>query len=170
MDLYDQIHQCSLQYLNNIGCLVQFDETPRMPTKRAVHIFSLCYFCYLKMESLLNKLAETEVPESQEGKGALVMKLKQRLIEQIKTMLFNNTTSVVGGEDVRELFKTFQKNILSVNPLYGRSDEEIWKLQRKLEGVGAPLGDSSENSQLLELLLHEKFHLPNGKRHPISIP
>lgn len=38
-----------------------------------------------------------------------------------------------------------------------RSDDEIRKQQRKLEGVAAPLGDSSENSQLLQKLLYESY-------------
>lgn len=115
------------------------------------------------MGKQLAVLAETEVPESQEGKGALVMKLKQQLIEQLKTMLFNNTTDSIGGEGVRDLFKSFQKEILSVDPLKDRTDQDIWQLLKKLEGVGAPLGDSSENTQLLQLLLYEKFNTSAGK-------
>ena len=38
-----------------------------------------------------------------------------------------------------------------------RSDDEIRHRQKKLEGVAAPLGDSSENSQLLQKLLYEKY-------------
>ena len=38
-----------------------------------------------------------------------------------------------------------------------RRDDEIRKQQRKLEGVAAPLGDSSENSQLLQKLLYESY-------------
>ena len=38
-----------------------------------------------------------------------------------------------------------------------RSDDEIRKKQMKLEGVAAPLGDSSENSQLLQRLLYEEY-------------
>ena len=38
-----------------------------------------------------------------------------------------------------------------------RSDDEIRKQQRKLEGVAAPLGDSSENSLLLQKLLYESY-------------
>ena len=53
-----------------------------------------------------------------------------------------------------------------MDPLALRNDEEIRRQQRKLEGVGAPLGDSSENSQLLQKLLYEKYQ---GKRKIIDI-
>ena len=46
---------------------------------------------------------------------------------------------------------------IQVNPLYLRSDNEIREKQEKIEGVAAPLGDSSENSQLLQKLLYEKY-------------
>ena len=46
---------------------------------------------------------------------------------------------------------------IQVNPLYLRSDEEIREKQEKIEGVAAPLGDSSENSQLIQKLLYEKY-------------
>lgn len=38
-----------------------------------------------------------------------------------------------------------------------RNDDDIRKQQKKLEGVAAPLGDSSENSQLLQKLLYEEY-------------
>ena len=38
-----------------------------------------------------------------------------------------------------------------------RSDDDIKKQQGKLEGATAPLGESSENSQLLQKLLYEKY-------------
>ncbi|KAJ7393238.1 hypothetical protein OS493_006207 [Desmophyllum pertusum] len=46
-----------------------------------------------------------------------------------------------------------------------RDDDEIRKQQKKLEGVAAPLGDSSENSQLLQKLLYEDYtgYQRNGK-------
>ena len=44
-----------------------------------------------------------------------------------------------------------------MDPLELRNDGEIRRQQRKLEGVAAPLGDSSENSQLLQRLLYEKY-------------
>lgn len=44
-----------------------------------------------------------------------------------------------------------------MDPLVLRSDDEIRTQQKKLEGVAAPLGDSSENSQLLQKLLYEKY-------------
>ena len=46
---------------------------------------------------------------------------------------------------------------IQVNPLYLRSDNEIREKQEKIEGVAAPLGDSSENSQLLQKLLYQKY-------------
>lgn len=115
-----------------------------------------------EVEEELKSLADSEVPESSEGKGALVMKVKQNLITQLKTLLFNNTSNITGGEQVRELFNKFQKAIYKVDPLALRSDEEIRRQQRKLEGVAAPLGDSSENSQLLQKLLYEKYTSKTG--------
>ena len=38
-----------------------------------------------------------------------------------------------------------------------RNDDDIKNQQRKLEGATAPLGESSENSQLLQKLLYEKY-------------
>ena len=51
----------------------------------------------------------------------------------------------------------FCKNLSKVNPLEMRNDDEIRRQKRKLEGVAAPLGDSSENSQLLQRLLYENY-------------
>ena len=42
------------------------------------------------------------------------MKVKQNLITQLKTLLFNNTSNIAGGEQVRELFNKFQKAIYKV--------------------------------------------------------
>ena len=91
------------------------------------------------------------------------MRLKDRLIGQLKTMLFHNTTTATGGEAVRELFKAFQKQVLRTDPLNGRTDQAIWLLLKKLEGMGAPLGDSSENTQLLKMLLYNEFDTGLGK-------
>ena len=66
------------------------------------------------MESELKLLAHSEVPESSEGKGALVMKLKQTLITQLKTLLFNNTSDIGGGEQVRTLFNKFHDTVYKV--------------------------------------------------------
>ncbi|XP_073248770.1 uncharacterized protein [Porites lutea] len=110
-----------------------------------------------EVESELKGLAHREVPESSEGKGALVMKVKQALIGQLKTLLFNNTSDIGGGEQVRTLFNKFHDAVFKVDPLVKRSDDEIRKQQRKLEGVAAPLGDSSENSLLLQKLLYESY-------------
>ena len=66
------------------------------------------------MESELKGLAHTEVPESSEGKGALVMKVKQTLIGQLKTLLFNNTSDIGGGEQVRTLFNKFHDAVFKV--------------------------------------------------------
>ena len=46
---------------------------------------------------------------------------------------------------------------IQVNPLYLRTDDKIREKKEKIEGVAAPLGDSSENSQLLQKLLYEKY-------------
>lgn len=74
------------------------------------------------MESELKLLAHSEVPESSEGKGALVMKLKQNLITQLKTLLFNNTSNIGGGEEVRTLFNKFHDTVYKVGerivPIY----------------------------------------------------
>ena len=66
------------------------------------------------MESELKLLAHSEVPETSEGKGALVMKLKQNLITQLKTLLFNNTSDIGGGEQVRTLFNKFHDTVYKV--------------------------------------------------------
>ncbi|XP_015766395.1 PREDICTED: interferon-induced GTP-binding protein Mx1-like isoform X5 [Acropora digitifera] len=111
----------------------------------------------IKVEKELDSLAKSEVPESNEKKGELVMKLKKDLIFELNKLLFNNTSDSKGGEEVRKLFRTFQDDVFKVNPLYLRSDDEIRDKQEKIEGVAAPLGDSSENSQLIERLLYEKY-------------
>ena len=71
-------------------------------------------YCCFKVESELKRLAHSEVPESSEGKGALVMKVKQTLIGQLKTLLFNNTSDIGGGEQVRTLFNKFQDAVFKV--------------------------------------------------------
>ena len=43
-----------------------------------------------------------------------------------------------------------------------RNDDDIRTQQRKLEGVAAPLGEGSENSQLLQKLLYEGY---TGTKH-----
>ena len=48
---------------------------------------------------------------------------------------------------------------IQVNPLHLRSDTEIRDKLKKIEGVAAPLGDSSENSPLLQKLLYEKYQV-----------
>ena len=67
------------------------------------------------MESELESLAHSAVPESSEGKGALVMKLKQSLISQLKTLLYNNTSEIGGGEQVRILFSKFHDSVFKVS-------------------------------------------------------
>ena len=47
--------------------------------------------------------------------------------------------------------------LVKVDPLAMRNDDDIRTQQRKLEGVAAPLGEGSENSQLLQKLLYEKY-------------
>ena len=60
-------------------------------------------------------LAVSEVPESCEGKGALVMKIKHNLITELKRLLFNNTSDIGGGEEVRRLFNTFHDAVFKVS-------------------------------------------------------
>ena len=47
-----------------------------------------------------------------------------------------------------------------------RKDDDIRTQQRKLEGVAAPLGEGSENSQLLQKLLYEGYI---GTKHTTRI-
>ena len=42
------------------------------------------------------------------------MKVKQTLIGQLKTLLFNNTSDIGGGEQVRTLFNKFQDAVFKV--------------------------------------------------------
>ncbi|XP_068700226.1 uncharacterized protein [Montipora foliosa] len=111
-----------------------------------------------EVEKELKNLEKSEVPESIEKKGALVMKVKNNLITKLRSLLFNNNYDISGGEEVRDLFKRFHDDVLKVNPLYLRSDDDIRNKKKKIEGVAAPLGDSSENSQLLRILLYEKYN------------
>ena len=67
------------------------------------------------MEKELASLAMSEVPESNEKKGALVMKLKYNLILELNKLLFNNTSDSKGGEQVRKLFKTFHDSVFKVS-------------------------------------------------------
>ena len=110
------------------------------------------------MQKELKELSETMVPETLEGKGALVMKLKQNIINKLNELLFSNTSNRDGGEQVRKLFQRFQSKLLEVDPILGRQDGEIKKLQERLIGVEATLGDSTENNQLLQILLYEDFN------------
>jgi hypothetical protein len=110
------------------------------------------------LEQELKGLTESAVPDTSEGKGDLMARIQYQLIDKVKILLFNNITDSSGGEKVRDRILKFNKQILQVNPLSQRTDEEIIKVLRKLEGVAAPLGDSSENNQLLERLLYEDFH------------
>ena len=57
----------------------------------------------------------SEVPESNEKKGELVMKLKKKLILELNKLLFNNTSDDKGGEEVRKLFRTFQDDVFKVS-------------------------------------------------------
>ncbi|XP_015749624.1 PREDICTED: uncharacterized protein LOC107329450, partial [Acropora digitifera] len=131
----------------------------------------------IKVEKELASLAMSQVPESNEKKGALVMKIKHNLISKLRVLLFNNTSDTQGGEQVRDLFKTFHDSVFKVNPLHLRSDSEIKDKQKKIEGVAAPLGESSENSQLLRKLLYEKYqglmktvsYKGKASRYPITV-
>ena len=73
------------------------------------------------MEKELESLAMSEVPESKEKKGELVMKLKHSLISELKKLLFNNTSDNKGGEEVRRLFKTFHDSVFKVSRRVARN-------------------------------------------------
>ena len=64
---------------------------------------------------MLKKLKESEVPESDEGKGALANKLKNNLIKELSQLLFNNTSDIEGGENVRRLFNLFCEAVYKVS-------------------------------------------------------
>ena len=86
------------------------------------------------------------------------MKLKQNIINKLNELLFSNTSNRDGGEQLRKLFQRFQSKLVEVDPILGRQDGEIKKLQERLIGVEATLGDSTENNQLLQILLYEDFN------------
>ncbi|PFX11630.1 hypothetical protein AWC38_SpisGene24558 [Stylophora pistillata] len=117
----------------------------------------------------LQELEDSEIPETSEGKGAGAMKLKENLIRELNKLLFNNTSDMAGGERVRQLFNSFHQEVFKVDPLETRNDDEIRRQQRKLEGVAAPLGNSSENSQLLQRLLYEKYTGFNANGKPVTL-
>ena len=47
---------------------------------------------WFQVEKELDSLSMSEVPESNEKKGALVMKIKHNLISKLRVLLFNNTS------------------------------------------------------------------------------
>lgn len=120
-----------------------------------------------EVDDILVELEDSEIPETSEGKGAVAMKLKGNLIRELNKLLFNNTSDMAGGERVRQLFNSFHQEVFKVDPLEMRNNDEIRRQQRKLEGVAAPLGDSSENSQLLQRLLYEKYTGFNANGKPV---
>ena len=63
---------------------------------------------------MLKELEDSEVPESDEGKGAVAMKLKHNLITELNKLLFNNTSDIEGGENVRRLFNSFCETVFKV--------------------------------------------------------
>ena len=63
---------------------------------------------------MLRELEDSEVPESEEGKGAVAMKLKNNLIKHLHELLFNNTSDLGGGENVRQLFNSFCETVFRV--------------------------------------------------------
>ena len=67
------------------------------------------------MEKELASLARSQVPELNEKKGAMVMKIKHNLISKLKELLFQNTSDSKGGEQVRDLFKAFHDSVLKVS-------------------------------------------------------
>ena len=66
------------------------------------------------MDETLKELEDSEVPESDEGKGAVAMKLKHKLITELNKLLFNNTSDMEGGENVRRLFNLFCEAVYKV--------------------------------------------------------
>ncbi|XP_073240215.1 interferon-induced GTP-binding protein Mx1-like [Porites lutea] len=110
-----------------------------------------------KVDSELQKLSESEVPESSNEKRRLEMKVKHNLVTQLRDLLHKNRSKIRGGEQVRALFNEFHNDVYKVDPLVLQDDDEIRRRQRGLAGVFAPLGDSSEDSQLLEELLYESY-------------
>lgn len=67
------------------------------------------------MDKTLIELEDSEVPESDEGKGAVAMKLKHNLIKELNKLLFNNTSDMEGGENVRQLFNLFCDAVYKVS-------------------------------------------------------
>ncbi|CAH3193860.1 unnamed protein product [Porites evermanni] len=110
-----------------------------------------------KVDLELQKLSESEVPESSNEKRRLEMKVKHNLVTQLRDLLHKNRSKIRGGEQVRALFNEFHNDVYKVDPLVLQDDDEIRRRQRGLAGVFAPLGDSSEDSQLLEELLYESY-------------
>ena len=66
------------------------------------------------MDKELKELEDSEVPESDERKGAVAMKLKYNLVTDLKDLLFNNTSDNEGGEKVRRLFNSFYESVFKV--------------------------------------------------------
>ena len=66
------------------------------------------------MDETLKELEDSEVPETDEGKGAVAMKLKHNLITELTKLLFNNTSDTEGGENVRRLFNSFCEAVYQV--------------------------------------------------------
>ena len=66
---------------------------------------------------MLRELEDSLVPESEERKGALEMKLKNNLIKHLHELLFNNTSDLGGGENVRQLFNSFCETVFRVREL-----------------------------------------------------
>ena len=73
------------------------------------------------MDEILEELEDSEVPESSEGKGAVAMKLKQNLIKELNLLLFNNTSDMAGGENVRQLFNSFHQDVFKVRENISKS-------------------------------------------------
>ncbi|MCG8403618.1 MAG: hypothetical protein MI923_00330, partial [Phycisphaerales bacterium] len=63
----------------------------------------------------LQKLSESEVPESSNEKRRLEMKVKHNLITQLRALLHNNRSKIRGGEQVRALFNKFHNDVYKVS-------------------------------------------------------
>ena len=80
-----------------------------------VSCLNITTFWSNKVDETLVELEDSEVPESNEGKGGVAMKLKESLIRELNILLFNNTSDTAGGERVRHLFNSFHQEVFKVS-------------------------------------------------------
>ena len=80
-----------------------------------VSCLNITTFWSNKVDETLVELEDSEVPESNEGKGGVAVKLKESLIRELNILLFNNTSDTAGGERVRHLFNSFHQEVFKVS-------------------------------------------------------